>query len=117
NGEPDVFEVAVRGGRRSLEAGEAVKAAHLPQPMYDDEVTDGQQNRIAFRVPLTPRQGLGIEQRARLVVADGGFAAREDVEFRELWRQRRVLVVAAAQLLQPSEDVFVVIPFERCPQR
>jgi hypothetical protein len=115
--EPDVLEVAIRGGRRGLEAGEAVEARNLAQAMHDDKLADRPETGIIVRIPEAPHKGFGVKQRARHVVANRRLTACEDVEFRELWRQRRVLVMATPQLLESSKDILVGVPFERCSQR
>ncbi len=117
HGKLGVFKIAISRSRRGLKAGEAVEATQLAQPMDDDEVADRSQKRTVIRVPCTSGQGFGTKERARLVIADCRLAAREDIKFRQLRRQRCILITATAQLLQAAKDIVVGVTFEGCSQR
>jgi hypothetical protein len=89
--EPDIFEVAVCGSRCGLEAGEAVEAAYLAQPMYDDKAPD--RHIVLPATTSLERNDIGGSPRDRFVIAmhqaiDPVGEARNDFDiFRDLARR------------------------------
>ena len=81
NGQLNVFDVAIRCGRRRLETREPVEARHLPQAMHGDEVLDCGEVDPGIRIcPNVARKRLRVELCGRIVVSDFRPPARESIE-------------------------------------
>ena len=79
DGELDLVQFALRRRRRRLQPREAIEAGDLAQPMNLDHAS---QEVPPWRLKPKTRaiQRLGIEKRARAVVADDGLARRQEIE-------------------------------------
>ena len=111
-----VLEVAVDRGGGGFEAGEAVEAGDLAQPVDRDDRGDGGEAG-AVAVPLVAGERAGVEAGVGCVGADLRQAGGEEIEFGDLGGLGEVLVAGGAKLRDAGDDVGVAPPLQCSAQR
>ncbi len=83
HGKQDLLEIALGRAGRRLEAGEAVEAHHLAEPVHGDDRADHAEIATAVRLPGAAWQGARVEPRVAGVDADLGLTAGEEIELQD----------------------------------